>query len=620
MTTDNIVDQRRGGEPSGQVSYAMYDQALWTQFAGATSVEAFIGSWLAILCRSIPGVTSAVAILGDADRGPFVPTAFWPEEKTVDPSVTAIAERALGKRQPVMAQENGRNAIGLPFLMDDQLYGGVAVTVGADGMAPADVIRHLRWGAGWIEVLLRRDQGASFEKLQTRTAVALDMLATVLEHKRIDGATNALVTELARRLGCDPVSLGFAKRSGVRVRTVSHASGFGKRLSLVRDIRSAMNEAVDQETIVLYPAPTDWEYRVTLAHEELARSHKADSVLTVPIQYDGRITGALNLEKYGADGFDDDTVQLVDAVATMVGPVLEEKRRNDRWLIVKVIEVLGNQLKNLLGPRHFGYKLATLIFAVMVWFFYTTTTTFTITAPAAIQGTVQRTIVAPFNGYIADEMAQAGDLVEEGQVLARLDDRELALERLRLVTTRGQRQAEYDQALADRERAQANIIETQIRQIESQVALVDEQIARTKIRAPFAGEVVSGDLSQSIGATVERGEELFKIAPLDTYRVVMEVNEGDLAEIEPGQTGQLRVAPLPDVPLTYTVDRITPISDQADGRNFFRVDATLQDADPRLRPSMEGIARTEIDERLLIEVWTRPMINWARLAFWRWRP
>ncbi len=620
MTTDTTADQAKRTETSGQVSYAIFDQALWTQFSNASSAEEFVGTWLALLCRNINGAVSAAVVLGDPDTGPFAPAAHWPEEKTVGPAVMAIAERALGKRQPVLAQEQVENAIALPFLLDDQLYGGIAITVAADGMVPAEVIRHLRWGAGWIEVLLRRDQGTSFEKLQARTATALEMLATVLEQKGISGATNALVTELARRLDCDPVSIGFVRRGGARVRAVSHASGFGKRLSLMRNIRSAMDEAIDQEAIVLYPARVTWDYRVTLAHEELARSHKADHVLSVPIQFDGRIIGALNLEKHGPEGFSDDTVELVDAIATIVGPVLEEKRRNDRWLVFKVFEVFSNQLKSLLGPSNFGYKLSTVIFIALVWYFYTATTTFTITAPAAIQGSVQRTIVAPFNGYLADEMVQAGALVEKGQVLARLDDRDLALERLRLVTSRGQRQAEYDQALADRERAQANIIETQIRQIESQIALVDEQIARTEIKAPFSGIVVSGDLSQSIGATVERGEQLFQIAPLDFYRVVMEVNESDLAEIAAGQTGQLRVASLPDLPLQYQIDRITPISAQAEGRNFFRVDATLLDSDPRLRPSMEGVARTNIDQRLLIEVWTRPLLNWVKLAFWRWKP
>lgn len=621
MTTNTPADPSpRPDATTGQVSYAIFDQALWTRFSETASADEFLEAWLALLCRNLPGSVAAVLLLGDPDRGPFAPRAFWPEEAAVGQALVAAAQQALGKRQPVLAGQGGENRIALPILMDGALQGVVAVALGPEGTPPAEAIRALRWGTGWIEVLLRRDAGRAYDKLQARTLAALDMLATVLEHKRFQAAAHALVTELAQSLGCDSVSLGIARRGNARVVAVSHAAGFAKRLSLMRDIRAAMNEAIDQEAVVLYPAGQGWDYRVTLAHEELVRLHRADCVLTVPIQHEGRIIGALTLERGGPGGFAEETVELVDAIATVVGPVLEEKRRNDRMLAVKAVEVAGHQLGRLLGPTHFGRKLATILFAGAVWYFATATAIFTVTAPAEIQGSIQRAIVAPFNGYLADERVQAGAIVAEGAVLARLDDQDLVLERLRLTTSRAQRQAEYDRALANRERAEASIIESQIRQIDSQVALVDEQIARTEIRAPFAGVVVSGDLSQSIGATIERGQELFRIAPLDAWRVVLEVDERDLAEIAPGQGGQLRVASLPDLPLTYTVERITPISDQREGRNFFRVDAVLEDFDPRLRPSMEGVTRTRVDERLLIAIWMRPVINWARLTFWRWRP
>jgi hypothetical protein len=72
--------------------------------------------------------------------------------------------------------------------------------------------------------------------------------------------------------------------------------------------------------------------------------------------------------------------------------------------------------------------------------------------------------------------------------------------------------------------------------------------------------------------------------------------------------------------MTYRVERITAISEQRDGRNFFRVEAALESLSERLRPGMEGIAKTEIDERLLIQSYTGKLIDWAYLALWRWLP
>ena len=35
---------------------------------------------------------------------------------------------------------------------------------------------------------------------------------------------------------------------------------------------------------------------------------------------------------------------------------------------------------------------------------------------------------------------------------------------------------------------------------------------------------------------------------------------------------------------------------------------------------MEGVAKTAIEERLLILSYTSKLINWARLTAWRWMP
>jgi multidrug resistance efflux pump len=44
---------------------------------------------------------------------------------------------------------------------------------------------------------------------------------------------------------------------------------------------------------------------------------------------------------------------------------------------------------------------------------------------------VQRAAVAPFQGYVADAPVRAGQTVAAGDLLATLDDRDLALERVR---------------------------------------------------------------------------------------------------------------------------------------------------------------------------------------------
>lgn len=605
-------------------SFTFLDQALWKQFREAADADAFTSAWLALQCRIIGDASAAVVLLGEPDQGPFVPAAWWPDENTGSSDLPAAAEAALAERRGVVRGEGEHavaNSIAHPLFVDGHLFGVVAVEVGAASSARLrGILRQLQWGAAWMELLYRREQAESDAEQRERTAAAFDLIATALEHEGFRAACNAVVTELAMRLECDQASIGFLRRRRTVVTAVSHVAQFGGRMSLVRDIAAAMDEAVDQEAVVVHPPREDWDYRINRAHAELVRVHQAGAVLTVPLHSDGRMLGALTLQRPFERDFDDATVELVDTVATAVGPLLDEKRRNDRWIGTKVGESFATQLKRLLGPHYLGRKVATAVVLGAVAFFSTATGQYRVTSPSVLEGEIQRTVVAPFEGYLATQHARAGEIVRAGEVLATLDGEDLALERLRWSTQRRQYMTEYDRALAEGNRAEAKIHQARIAQAEAQVALLDEQLDRTRITAPFDGIVVEGDLSQEVGGTLERGQELFRIAPLDAYRVILEIDESDIDAVREGQTGRLVVASMPEESLEYTVERITPISEQAEGRNYFRVEARLHEINPGLRPGMEGVAKTRVEERLLIRIWTQNLIDWVRLTAWKWLP
>ncbi|MEO0465132.1 MAG: HlyD family efflux transporter periplasmic adaptor subunit [Pseudomonadota bacterium] len=622
----NTEAQRDAGLQQAQSDgVAVLDQSLWAQFHEAGSAEAFVHAWLGLQCRNLPGALASVVVLGEPDVGPFTPVATWPRDNDVSPDLMHAGNEAVSKRQSVVIEaQQDQLTLAVPIEMDGRIFGTVAVSFGSGGLRPVEALRQLKWGAGWLEALLRRDQSATDAALRARTMEALDFVSVVLENRNFPEAASALVTELAGRLDCGQVALGLVRRKRCKVVSLSHVSGFGARMNLVRDLGLAMDEAMDQGDIVLYPLPESWDYRVTRHHEELARALKAGSVLTIPLLVQDEPFGALTFERPEGRPFDEQTVELCDVVASMVAPVLAERRRNDRWLITKIFAGLWQQITLLLGPRYLGRKLATIIFAGLVWLAATTYTDFRIPAPAQVEGAVQRTVVAPFNGYLQSETVRAGARVQEGDVLATLNDQDLTLERLRLTTARSQREIEYSQALATGERAQARIIRSQIDQADAQLGLIDAQLSRTRVTAPFDGIIVAGDLSQSVGTAVERGQELFRVAPLDAFRVALEIDEADIAEIEQGQQGELRLAASPDQSLALTVQRITPVARQRDGRNFFRVEASLDRMeDGRLnwvRPSMEGVARVSVDRRLLVAVWSRRLRDWLRLTAWRFSP
>jgi multidrug resistance efflux pump len=201
-----------------------------------------------------------------------------------------------------------------------------------------------------------------------------------------------------------------------------------------------------------------------------------------------------------------------------------------------------------------------------------------------------------------------------------LDDRDLALERARFASQLLQLENEYRKALAERDAPEARIVAARVVQARAQYDLAAYQLSRTRIEAPFHGIVVKGDLSQKLGSPVERGELLFEVAPLDNYRPVLEVDERDIDEVDIGQTGQIVFAAFPEQPLAFRVENITPVSAASEGRNHFRVEASLVETPDLLRPGMEGVAKVDVGRRRLLWIWTHEAMDWLRLTLWSWLP
>jgi RND family efflux transporter MFP subunit len=289
-------------------------------------------------------------------------------------------------------------------------------------------------------------------------------------------------------------------------------------------------------------------------------------------------------------------------------------------LITKAAESAHKLLTKLIGPRHLVMKLVTAATIAVIGFFILAEGDYRVTADATLEGSVQRAVVAPIDGFIATSDIRAGDIVRQGQIMGALDDKDLKLEQLKWASEKAQYAREYRSALADHDRAQVTILSARTDQADAQLKLVEEQLARMQIVAPFDGVVVKGDLSQSLGSPVERGDILFEVAPLEAYRLVLRVNENDIPETQVGQQGKLRLSGMPGESLPFAVEKITPVSEAEDGSNFFRVEARLDETPVQLRPGMEGIGKIDIGERKLIWIWTHKLIDWLQLQVWSWWP
>jgi len=624
-------DRPGGDRPSDRIdqngngagSLAVLESALWRRLEATGRDDEMPAAWLALQCGMIDGVIRAIVRI--EEHGRFRTVAALPEHDDAPADLVETARMALDQRRPVARgaqRDDDDPTVAVPVLLDERPVAVVALRVAVVGASQArdelkGVIRQLQWGVVWLREHMRRRQTAAGDVDEARARAALGIVAAVLEQERFATACMAAATELAIRFDCTRVSIGFVRRGHAHVAAISHTARFGRRMNLVRMIGAAMDEAVDQRCAVLFPGALD-EAVATTAHARLSHEEHGRTVLTVPMFVVDRFVGAVVFERGKGDSFEQEQMALLDVAVAALGPILDEKRRNDRWLTTKIGESAWRQTVRLIGPGHTGRKIALVALVAVGGFLSLATGTYRINADAEIEGSVRRAVVSAYDGYIQEAAARAGAVVRAGDTLALLEDRDLVLERLRWETERRQRMIEQDRALASRQPATINVLRSQIEQAEAQIRLIDEQIARARLTAPFDGLIVSGDLSQRIGGSVNRGETLFEIAPLDGYRVIMQVDERQIGDVAVGQAGEVVFASLPTESFAIAVDKITPVAASRDGRNLFRVEGTLTAASDRLRPGMNGIAKIAVDERLLVSVWLRPAIDWMRLALWRW--
>ncbi|MBK8118770.1 MAG: hypothetical protein IPK39_05770 [Sulfuritalea sp.] len=107
---------------------------------------------------------------------------------------------------------------------------------------------------------------------------------------------------------------------------------------------------------------------------------------------------------------------------------------------------------------------------------------------------------------------------------------------------------------------------------------------------------------------------------MDSYRVIMKVDDRDISAVAVGQTGRLALTSMPNEEFALVVDKITPVSVIEEGRNFFRVEAVVKGAIEKLRPGMEGVGKIMVDRRNLFWIWTHKLVHWTRMWVWSWWP
>ena len=134
-----------------------------------------------------------------------------------------------------------------------------------------------------------------------------------------------------------------------------------------------------------------------------------------------------------------------------------------------------------------------------------------VTAPFTFVPQVKQVVSAPFEGLISDigeingERVRPGVVVKEGDVLLKLDTRELQTKLFGILQRVRELQGQVRKAQEDDKATEEQIYAAQLKQAEAERDLLQYADRRATIVAPFDGVVLKGDLEDKIGSPREGG-------------------------------------------------------------------------------------------------------------------
>jgi RND family efflux transporter MFP subunit len=219
---------------------------------------------------------------------------------------------------------------------------------------------------------------------------------------------------------------------------------------------------------------------------------------------------------------------------------------------------------------------------------------------------------------------QEGQRVNEGEVIARLENRDVAAQREQAAANveaakanllQGEAElADADAALrraqelsrqsfvsasaVDTAQARANSARARIETLKAQIGVAQANLRaasvgfeQTLIRAPFTGIVLTksanvGDIVTPFSSASGTTGAVVTMADMATLEVEADVSENSIAKITVGQPAELQLDAYPDVRLLGSVSRIVPTVDRSKATLLVKI--KFEETDARVLPDMSA--------------------------------
>lgn len=445
-------------------------------------------------------------------------------------------------------------------------------------------------------------QGRTTENLKVQlhgTAALLELVGYVEKGESLKESCSILANTLRGYLGCELVAVGLRGKAGLgcQVESLSSLGEFDPNSGKVRGIRAALDECAVRNATSVWPPKSEAEQFQLLASRKVAEDLRMEFVVTVPLSTDDEsVCGAILLAGASSKLVEAASVNFLAASRTPLGRSLLTMRRADGGRVAQLC-------RRIFQYEHLSrWKIAGAV-AVATALLMALPMHYRIPCECRIEPVERRFSVAPYDGLIENTFAQPGETVKAGQLLARMDGREVQWELAGVTAEASRAMKERDTHMARLQVPKSIMASLDVDRLTNRTELLKYRAENMELRSAVDGIVLAGSVDRRENFPVTVGQTLYEIAPLDKVRVEVAIPDEDASHVEPGMTVEVRMDALAGEVLSGTIERVRPRSEIRNEDNVFIAEIVLNNPDHKLRPGAEGHARVISSRRCLAWVW-----------------
>jgi len=512
-------------------------------------------------------------------------------QQQVDLVAYTAVQKASAQRATITQADGTLTLLCVPFSGEERTPMALAILLGPERAPYLEPVFALLQMVP--QVFARRyahSASLALEQGFEQSTLLVDLFSKVARATEFRQGVSMICEEFRELLGCHRVAIGLGNQRKCKVYGLSGAGKIEKRSHATSLLAGTMRETMGVDATVSWPQRDDLKGVLTSSSQPpLLEAVGASEVISTPLE-----TALPNgkSEQIGAWSFlwheeawaTPQQVALIEAAAPHVSSLIHLSSQS-------LPRGLRGAWKRFWTGASQVKQAAVVIFPILFALVMILPVPYRVGADCRLQPKQTRQIAAPFDGILERAVVKPGVTVNEGDLLAVLDGKEIRVRLAEAIARRESALKQRDQAMAKGDVSAAQLAQLEADGYDLEVELLQHRRDNLEIRAPISGTVLSGNLERSQGVPVVTGQKLFDIAPIDSFEVEIHVPDSEVNQVEVGQTVQFRLESQARFRFESTLEEIYPISEVQEEKNVFICLSSLPNEDGRLRPGMQGKAR-----------------------------